>query len=91
MAYKAFPYPGDPRLTKGTDRCQCGACEKYFGSTYAFDRHQVGPHGWGTRRCLTTEEMGKKGMALNSGGYWIGKPMGNAALERARRSLGAAI
>lgn len=55
------------------DRCQCSVCKKYFNSTKAFDKHRTGVHGV-DRRCLSTEEMEKKGMVLNPRGYWVTEP-----------------
>ena len=55
------------------DHCQCAACGEYFNSTYAFDKHRVGPftHDLRTRRCLTPDEMRVKGMAQKPEGWWI--------------------
>lgn len=60
------------------DRNQCQGCKAYFNSTAAFDKHRAGQHGV-DRRCLTEAEMLAKGMAQNSGGFWVGSPMGDAA------------
>jgi hypothetical protein len=63
------------RELKG-DHCQCRACFEYFNSTRAFDMHRRGKHGIpGTRHCLTVEEMLKKGMCKNAGGWWIREKM----------------
>ncbi len=57
-------------------RNQCQGCKQYFNSNYAFDKHRTGEHGK-NRRCLTTEEMLEKGMALNEAGFWVGNPQQN--------------
>lgn len=57
-----------------SDRNQCQACKAYFNSTSAFDKHRTGDFGH-DRRCLTEPEMLAKGMAKNSAGFWVGKPM----------------
>jgi hypothetical protein len=53
------------------DRNQCGACQKYFNSSGAFEKHRTGHFGV-DRRCMTTEEMEAKGMCVNAQGFWIG-------------------
>ncbi len=52
-------------------RCQCAACGAYFSRTSVFDRHRTGDFGK-DRRCMTPEEMQRKGMRL-VGGLWRGK------------------
>ena len=56
------------------DRNQCQGCKEYFNSTFAFDKHRTGQHGV-DRRCLTTEEMLRKGMVLRDDGFWVGAEM----------------
>lgn len=56
------------------DHNQCRGCLKYFNSTFAFDKHRTGEHGK-DRRCMGTEEMQSKGMAISSSGYWISAAM----------------
>ena len=58
------------RLT--AHRCQCAACGKYFSRSSVFDKHRTGDYGGG-RRCMTTEEMGAKGMRADATGVWRGK------------------
>ena len=59
------------------DRNQCRGCGEYFNSTRAFDKHRVGRYATetkpNTRRCLTPEEMTKKGMLQSEDGFWITK------------------
>lgn len=50
--------------------CKCSGCNKYFKSVSAFDKHRYSKNRE-PRRCLSDEEMIKKGMAINSSGYWI--------------------
>jgi hypothetical protein len=51
-------------------RCQCIACDEYFNSTFAFDKHRIGEHGK-TRRCMTIDEMLAKGMEKNEALFWV--------------------
>lgn len=53
------------------DRNQCPACNEYFNSTHAFEKHRHGEYGI-DRRCLTADEMTAKGMHLGSDGFWRG-------------------
>lgn len=55
-----------PKLTG--DRCRCGDCGLHFGSTYAFDRHRVGP--WEERRCLAAPALSQKGWRQDDRGFW---------------------
>jgi hypothetical protein len=59
-----------PRLTGS--RCLCRACGERFNSTAAFDRHRVDVFS-GSRRCLTSEEITRRGMTRNAAGFWITK------------------
>ena len=59
-----------PRLTGS--RCLCRACWERFNSTAAFDRHRIDASS-GFRRCLTAEEMTRRGMTRNTAGFWITK------------------
>ena len=59
-------------------RCRCAGCGALFNSVTAFDLHRVGPYsqlddptGERCRRCLTVEEMTRRGMSINSAGFWI--------------------
>jgi hypothetical protein len=77
------------------DQCLCRACGQYFNSTYAFDKHRVGPcrqlsePASEARRCRTEDEMRAAGMALSAKGLWISAPMpkegssGSVAAEQA--------
>lgn len=62
---------------------ECGACGHDFCSLELFDRHRVGAHTYtyleglkldpprkSGRRCLTREEMGKRGWILDPRGRW---------------------
>lgn len=63
--------PPDKLLTG--NRCLCRECGEYFNSAWGFTEHRVG--GWGNhghdRRCLTVDEMLKRGWSLNEAGFWI--------------------
>jgi hypothetical protein len=48
-----------PKLTGS--RCLCRACGERFNSTAAFDRHRVDAVS-GFRRCLTAEEITRRGI-----------------------------
>ena len=51
---------------------QCPTCGEIFNSVYAFDYHRTGKYGK-DRRCLTVEEMTKKGMVKNSSDRWVSR------------------
>ena len=53
---------------------QCQSCKRYFNSNGAFEKHRTGQHGI-DRRCMTVDEMIKKGMSLNYKNFWIGSKM----------------
>jgi hypothetical protein len=53
----------------GFSECHCMECHEHFKSVAAFDKHRVNDPVNG-RRCLTPEEMRKRGMAA-SGGKWV--------------------
>jgi len=68
------------------NRNQCPGCSQYFNSNSAFEKHRVGEFSV-NRRCLSPDEMIKKGMALNSAGFWVGDPMPeDAKLRRANHA-----
>lgn len=63
-----------PTLRAG--RCQCTACDLFFASERAFDRHRVGryavPGQWKhERRCLTIAEMTAAGWVVNGQGFYL--------------------
>jgi hypothetical protein len=64
------------------DRNQCRGCGKYFNSTGAFDRHRVGKHDAGGRKCLSEAEMLGRGMVLRDDGFWRGREMLRSAMVR---------
>jgi hypothetical protein len=61
----------DP-LLKG-NQCLCRACNQYFRSVTAFEKHRVGTFHPLARRCLTVTEMLAAGMEQR-GPYWISEP-----------------
>ncbi len=63
---------GKAPVTLSGSRCQCTVCGLYFNSDYAFQKHRVGLHMPGERRCLSPDEMLEKGMAL-VGSFWVSK------------------
>lgn len=65
----------------GSSRNQCGACHQYFNSNTAFERHRTGEHGK-DRRCLTSEEMTKKGWLKNKDGFWITEQKSDRSILR---------
>lgn len=62
-----------PRLSG--KRCKCMACGALFNSVSVFDAHRVGD--WGDRgadrRCLTSDEMLRRGWLVNAKGFWISR------------------
>jgi hypothetical protein len=74
------------RLARLTgSRCECGACHQRFNSTSAFDLHRTGVHGV-DRRCRELSEMIAIGMRVNSSGFWIERPRGEARQKRGPRA-----
>jgi hypothetical protein len=78
------------RVLRG-DHCQCSGppyrgCGQHFNSVRAFDKHRTGE--WTNRRCLTVDEMGAKGMALSSTGFWVSNPSPQGRFEAALRGGG---
>lgn len=75
-----------PQRTKELrgDRCQCMACREWFNSTYAFDRHRVGPYT--SRECLTAAEMLDKCMAQRPDGFWTSGAMPDSRKQRTQSS-----
>jgi hypothetical protein len=55
----------NPMLPVGSNRCQCSGCDRHFSSVASFDKHRI------EGRCLTTDEMLARGMAVNDKGYWV--------------------
>jgi len=55
------------------DRNQCPACSELFNSTHAFDKHRTGDMN--DRRCMTVEQMEKRGMVRGADGFWRGSAM----------------
>lgn len=52
----------------------CSSCRKIFFGLGAFDKHRVGSHSGGTRRCESPEAVGLK---LNGDGLWsVGREFG---------------
>ena len=61
----------DPMLPRGTQRCRCPTCGLYFASGYAFGLHRVGKVGTPGRRCLTVDELTRRGWAQIPTGHWV--------------------
>lgn len=61
-------------------RCLCTGCGEVFSTEHNFDLHRVFACGhrhhvedcWDTRRCLTSAEMGAKGLERKPNGVWAG-------------------
>lgn len=68
------------------DHCRCVACNEYFNSTKAFDKHRIG-------RCMTVGEMLQCKMVKNSGGWWLSSSRDVKTIPRANTTAitGAAI
>ena len=60
--------------THDTGKCACSKCGHGFKTLSAFDKHRTGPYGWGSRRCLSAEEMTAKGFRLHATGRWMAPP-----------------
>lgn len=54
----------------GVRRSHCPVCHESFNSDSVGDRHRVGDHNDGTRRCLTPTEMNAHGLYVNASGAW---------------------
>lgn len=56
----------------GKAEAPCSGCHEHFKSVSAFDKHRFGvDKGLKERRCLSPEEMLKKGMVCQDG-KWVG-------------------
>lgn len=77
-----------PRLTG--NRCQCPACDGYFNSVKAFDRHRVGAYP-NSRRCLSPPEMTRRGMTANRAGFWITETQGQHRVKTVALQIPAAL
>lgn len=58
------------------DHNQCPTCVEFFNSIAAFEKHRTGRIGApfdapDVRRCLTSDEMRARGMAINAAGFWV--------------------
>jgi hypothetical protein len=49
---------------------KCIACSKVFTTVANFDKHRVGPHTKGQRRCLSEDELERIGMVKDHRGVW---------------------
>lgn len=70
-------------------RCLCRGCGEYFNSVFSFDRHRI----WASptvQRCLTHEEMVRKGMSINASGFWITEPHRKHRVQPAASRMPAA-
>lgn len=52
------------------EHCPAVGCHKTFVGTRAGDKHRVGDHNDGTRRCLIEAEMRAIGMEIGDDGLW---------------------
>jgi hypothetical protein len=71
-------------------RCLCRGCGEYFNSVHAFDSHRV----WDSptvQRCLNQEELVRKGMSINSSGFWITEPHRKHRVKRVTSRILAAL
>ena len=62
---------GIPRRKLSGNRNQCAACEEYFNSNHAFDRHRIGSFEPDTRRCLTAAEMEAMKFGKTKDDFWL--------------------
>lgn len=80
----AFNFKCERKLTGQHNHCS--ACNCYFNSNVAFEKHRIGEFGV-DRRCASVEEMTAKGMKLNKAGWWITKSMPEELLQESNPSL----
>ncbi len=52
----------------GLSVCHCAACHLTFTAVGSFDEHRTGPTD--TRRCMTRDELRRRGMEPNANGHW---------------------
>lgn len=71
-------------------RCLCRGCGEFFNSVRAFDRHRAAASSV-AQRCLTAEEMVKRGMSVNVSGFWITKPRIKNRVQPAPATITAAL
>jgi hypothetical protein len=57
------------RLTHGSNLCECPTCGEQFLAPHGFDKHRVGPMD--QRRCLTPDEMARRGLRRNERDWWV--------------------
>ncbi len=75
-----------PELTPGSNRCQCCACGRFFGSVSAADRHQLLRNGE-----VICRDPASLGM-IQQDGWWIRSTMPRIAVtERAERAKPPAL
>jgi hypothetical protein len=58
-------------------RSTCAACGERFYSTASFDKHRIGSHERGQRRCMDEREMKARGLTLRPDGCWTMKAPGD--------------
>jgi hypothetical protein len=72
--------PGTLQLRPGSKQCRCGACDRYFWSVAAFDRHQrLGPDG-----SVVCRDPLALGMVQNERGYWVTMLRDRSAVDHFR-------
>jgi hypothetical protein len=75
-----------PKLTPGSNRCQCTACLRYFGSVSAADRHQLLRNGQ-----VICRDPASLGM-IQQDGWWVRSSMPRSAVsERVERAKPPAL
>ena len=79
---------GIPRRELSGNRNQCAACEEYFNSNHAFDKHRIGSFEPDTRRCLTVAEMEAMNFRKTKDDFWLSPiaPKDRERLNRIRNS-----
>lgn len=75
------------RSWTGSRAEHCPACHETFTGTPSGDRHRVGDHGEGSRRCLTRGEMQISGMGTDERGAWFIVALREANVAKFRRDV----
>ncbi len=75
-----------PELTPGSNRCQCAACGRFFGSVSAADRHHLLRNGQ-----VICRDPASLGM-IQQDGWWMRSTMPRIAVtERVERAKPTAL
>lgn len=77
--------PGTLRLRPGSRQCRCGACDRFFWSVAAFDRHQrLAADG-----AVVCRDPAALGMVQRDDGFWITMRRTPSSIGGVRTTTGA--